>query len=139
MMEKGNINRNLNVTNKAQIGEYASQAVFVVPGGNSFVYNKGNLRSGGHKTIEKSGLSVTRNLQFQIIREMPLFEDFKVGDLFQYVVIEKRLKSPRKNQNFMEIANEIQDIWNHVPDEELNTIPTDASEKLDKYLYGNQE
>ncbi len=54
-------------------------------------------------------------------------------------MFERKLKSPNKVQDFIGLVEEINNIWDTIPEEEMEKIPEDASERLDKYLYGNEE
>jgi hypothetical protein len=130
--------------NKAQIGEYASQHIDSVLGEHSFEYNL-NIqdilvrRSVRPRSFGKSDLWEPTNARSQLFGGILLVTSFISGNPVEKVAFEIRQKSPRKNQDFKELAEEILDIWDQVPEEELKNIPKDASEKLNKYLYGMLE
>jgi hypothetical protein len=68
-----------------------------------------------------------------------LITHLRRGKLKEKVTLERGKKSPRMNSDFLDLIEELQDIWNKIPEEELKRIPKDASEKLDSYLCGKPE
>lgn len=139
MTASGTFNGNMNLLNKAQIGQYATQVVTMDPKEVFFEYKKVIGKKTKLRNNKKSKAVDTVNLQFQKFGYLSLIENSKINESHKNLVFEKKQNSAERDQSFMKIFNDIQDIWNQVPEEELKCIPEDASEKLNSYLYGKQE
>ncbi len=133
-----------NTINKAQIGKYASQGISTLPGERAFELKRIYPMFVPQTFIRRQNPGTLKfsepiNAEVQIFGKMLLISHFKKDILQEKVTLERRNKSPRMNRDFMDLVEELQDIWDKIPEEELKKIPSDASEKIDSYLYGKPE
>ncbi len=139
-----NIKTSSDLINKAQIGKYAYQVIStppVKPGIESDIINaifalQTFIRPRKPKTSVIFG---ALRPEFQRFGEWRSVVHYRNVELYEKVHPENRKRSPRVNYDFMDLIEEIQDIWAKIPEEELKKIPKDASENLDTYLYGKSE
>ena len=143
-MSMNYIKTSLDTINKAQIGKYAYQGIFTPSVEPVMEFNIVSstfaLRTFiGSRHLKPLVFIGSLRSEIQKSGETPSVIHYRNVEFYEKAPLQNRKNFPRVKHDFMDLVEEIQDIWGKIPEEELNKIPKDASEKLDAYLYGKPE